>query len=545
MRANRLRWVFLFLLVAVLRLPAQQSEADRKLLSEMRAKAERGDARSQLELGAAFARGDLGVARNAVEAVNWFRKAAEQNLAEAQYILGVFYANGEGVRKDALEAVNWFRKAAEQNLAAAQYTLGVAYANGEGVPKDAVEVVKWYRKAAEQNYAEAQYHLGNRYVRGAGVATDAVEAAKWCRKAAAQNHSEAQLKLGSSYYNGEGVGKDAMEAVNWFRKAAEQNNASAQYNLGICYANGIGVGKDEREAANWYRKAADQNDAEAQYHLGNCYVRGAGVAKDAVEAAKWCRKAAEQGNENAKSLLSKLENLKTGGEAADFREHTSSQTREAMGYERDSRRRGLLMSVAGAIALLLLLSHVLKLSRRVSELENQKLIARTEVSHSPLVLPQPTPIPPPPVVSVPELPPQTPPSPPTTSTQQKLPTQQPTVHLSPPQNLPAATLKDASQLKIGWTALITSSLILSLFYLFVIDNRFSESLKDNPAFAVGHFVVSLFLIPIGAAVGVPCWLLVRFSKRPARVSFGPFILVGMAATIALLWLGRAYANSRG
>ena len=69
------------------------------------------------ELGTAFTVGSLGVAKDEVEAVKWYRKAAEQNYAEAQYNLGVCYANGQGVAKDEAEAVKWFRKAAEQNYA--------------------------------------------------------------------------------------------------------------------------------------------------------------------------------------------------------------------------------------------------------------------------------------------------------------------------------------------------------------------------------------------------------------------------------------------
>ena len=68
--------------------------------------------------------------------MKWYRKAAEQNHAEAQYNLGVCYDEGEGVAKDQVEAVKWYRKAAEQNFAAAQYNLGVCYAKGEGVAKD-------------------------------------------------------------------------------------------------------------------------------------------------------------------------------------------------------------------------------------------------------------------------------------------------------------------------------------------------------------------------------------------------------------------------
>ena len=62
--------------------------------------------------------------------------------------------------KDQVEAVKWFRKAAEQNFAGAQYNLGLCYDTARGVAKDQVEAAKWYRKAAEQNLAEAQYNLG-------------------------------------------------------------------------------------------------------------------------------------------------------------------------------------------------------------------------------------------------------------------------------------------------------------------------------------------------------------------------------------------------
>ena len=56
------------------------------------------------------------------------------------------YTNGEGVPEDDSEAVKWYRKAAEQGNASAQFNLGIKYANGEGVPEDDSEAVKWYRR---------------------------------------------------------------------------------------------------------------------------------------------------------------------------------------------------------------------------------------------------------------------------------------------------------------------------------------------------------------------------------------------------------------
>ena len=56
----------------------------------------------------------LGVAKDVVEAVSWYRKAAEQGEALAQYNLGRMFQYGLGVSMNRAEAINWYRKAAEQ-----------------------------------------------------------------------------------------------------------------------------------------------------------------------------------------------------------------------------------------------------------------------------------------------------------------------------------------------------------------------------------------------------------------------------------------------
>ena len=99
------------------------------------------------------------MAEDAAEAVKWFRKAAEQGYAKAQYNLGISYYNGAGVTKDATESVKWFHKAAEQGEAQAQCNLGVSYATGEGVAKDDVEAFKWFSLACNQNLEFAKKPL--------------------------------------------------------------------------------------------------------------------------------------------------------------------------------------------------------------------------------------------------------------------------------------------------------------------------------------------------------------------------------------------------
>src|SRR6266568_1498830 len=242
---------------------AQQTEADTQFVETIKAAAERGDPRQQCLLGLIYSLSKRSGAQDYAKAVYWFRKAAEQGLAEAQYLLAECYQRGDGVAKDAAEAARWYRKAAEQGYANAQYNLGNCYYDGEGVAKDQSESVKWMLKAAEQGFPLAQFNLALCYHAGKGVAQDYTESVKWMRKAAEQGYAHAQYNLGYGYYHGEGVAKDYTEAVKWYRKAAEQGFADAQSELGFCYRYGEGAGKDYVQAYKWFNLSAGQGNENA------------------------------------------------------------------------------------------------------------------------------------------------------------------------------------------------------------------------------------------------------------------------------------------
>ena len=55
--------------------------------------------------------------------------------------MGMLYHHGYGVAENLGEAFRWFKMAADQDLAESEYMLGLAYENGEGT---------------ELNYAEAK-----------------------------------------------------------------------------------------------------------------------------------------------------------------------------------------------------------------------------------------------------------------------------------------------------------------------------------------------------------------------------------------------------
>ncbi len=83
------------------------------------------------------------------EALRWYRMAAEQGHADAQFHMGLMYNNGWGVRKNYAEALRWHRKAAGQGHSGAMGSLGALYDEGLGVPKDHAQARFWFQKAAD------------------------------------------------------------------------------------------------------------------------------------------------------------------------------------------------------------------------------------------------------------------------------------------------------------------------------------------------------------------------------------------------------------
>lgn len=78
--------------------------------------AELGDSHSQCQLGWCYYNGEGGVERDSSKAAQWWEKAAEKGLAEAQHNIAHCYAIGEGVGIDWAKALYWQGKAdAQQN----------------------------------------------------------------------------------------------------------------------------------------------------------------------------------------------------------------------------------------------------------------------------------------------------------------------------------------------------------------------------------------------------------------------------------------------
>jgi TPR repeat protein len=165
--------------------------------SEVRARAEKGDATAQNALGEALLRGE-GVKRNVKEALRMFESAAGQGNAAALYNLATLYEAGQAGPVDDAKAAEFYRKAADQGHAGAQYGLAVCYSEGRGVARDNAAALKWAQESARGGEPLAQFALGARYRDGVGVAVDSAAAWGWFSLAASQGLSDAgdaQVKL--------------------------------------------------------------------------------------------------------------------------------------------------------------------------------------------------------------------------------------------------------------------------------------------------------------------------------------------------------------
>ncbi len=252
---------------------------------------------AQYELGLCYEFG-TGTEKNLNLAFDWYQKSAEMGHAPAMHRLGLFHEKGVISAPSPQEAFKWYSRAAERGYANGIFSLGVCYDWGIGTSQDHTAALAQYAKAAELGHSTAMYNLALCYEEGTGTAVDEQQAFIWFGRAAAEGQTEAQFKLGTYYYHGRETAKNEHTALEWFNKAAEQNQNEAQYYLGLIYENGISgdngaeLRPDSAAAFEWYKKSAGQDNPDAIVALGRCFENGIGTEQDLDKAFECYSKAA-------------------------------------------------------------------------------------------------------------------------------------------------------------------------------------------------------------------------------------------------------------
>ena len=188
--------------------------------------------------------------------------------------MGHALEEGRGVERSYFNALWWYRKAADQEDAEAQLRLGSMFEEGKGVQRSDLKASEWYRRAADQGDAEAQLRLSHILGQGRDVGISENDAANWAKKAAEQGLATAQFRFGEMLSQGKGVARSYKDAVYWWKRAADQGDIDVQCALGWMLANGTGTERSDESAVGWWKRAADQGDARAEFNLGYMIYSG-------------------------------------------------------------------------------------------------------------------------------------------------------------------------------------------------------------------------------------------------------------------------------
>jgi TPR repeat protein len=166
---------------------------------------------------------------NYIKALDAFYTLAKEGDPKAQFNVGLIYANGKGVNKDTYQAMEWYKKAAEQGNTAAQYNLAklIAQRPDKEDPRARKRVKYWYEKAAEGGQKEAINDLALLYLKGEGVEKNELKAFELFKKAAEMGDGAAQINVALIYAWGEGLPNDKIKAYKNLKKALSQGRTEA------------------------------------------------------------------------------------------------------------------------------------------------------------------------------------------------------------------------------------------------------------------------------------------------------------------------------
>ena len=215
-----------------------------------------------------------------------YNQAHEHN-PKAQAAIADHYVDGKAVPKDWRKALCWYRTAAGNGSAYAQYWLGIFYQYGFVVEESESMATYWFNRAgAHANHVAAEAQVGDRYADDSAGIQDMGQALFWWERAAAKRNLDAELALGN-FYADSNEAADIHRALSWYGKAVEQHSTVAAYNIGQIYYHGKGIPVDYAQAHKWFLKAAHAGYAPAQYNLSDMYYNGLGVKQDWIQAYAW------------------------------------------------------------------------------------------------------------------------------------------------------------------------------------------------------------------------------------------------------------------
>lgn len=153
------------------------------------------------------------------EAVEWYRKAAENGQPGLWYKLGRYYEDGDIVPQDLVEAAYCYERSAEEGEVGGINSMGAAYYHGRGVPQDRAKAFLYFKRAYEEmDNSYGVDFLAHCYLEGWGTPPDYEKAyaLAWEYK----GEPLSQYILGRIYCEGLGMPEDIARGAEFLKRAA-------------------------------------------------------------------------------------------------------------------------------------------------------------------------------------------------------------------------------------------------------------------------------------------------------------------------------------
>jgi uncharacterized protein len=162
-------------------------------IAAYRKAADKGSAAAMVAFGMLLASGN-GIARDEAAARALFQRAADAGDPQGVANLAAL-GKTDGQPIDPAQQRTLLMNAAIANSADAQFQIGLMYANGVGGPKDDFAARSWFEKAAAQNNPDALDWMGSFAASGRGGPRDIDAAKTYYERAAALGNEDAKAEL--------------------------------------------------------------------------------------------------------------------------------------------------------------------------------------------------------------------------------------------------------------------------------------------------------------------------------------------------------------
>ncbi len=269
---------------------------------DLLSKANDGDSRAQYLIGCFYYYGRI-VESNHSIASQWFTKSADQNLVDAQTILGYQYMYGDGVLKDIDKAIKLLEQAQSKGSAYACFLLGKIYQFDKD-KKNRFTASGYYVWAIEMGSTEAKRYRADMHMENG----EYKEALDLYVRALKEGCVESAYNAANMFEYGRGCEINDELAFILYKHAAENGVMMAQHNLGAFYYNAKFVQKDIHKAFEWYLKAAEQGSAMSQHTIGLMYFNG-DLSQDFEVALQWFIKSKENGYKKSEIYIQDIEQM--------------------------------------------------------------------------------------------------------------------------------------------------------------------------------------------------------------------------------------------